>query len=131
MRTELEAKLFEKYPDLFMEKDLPMDQTCMCWGIEVGDGWYDILDRLCEKIEGVFQEEPNLRGTFRAVQVKEKYGGLRFYTNYHHDKISEFIREAEIEADKTCEVCGAPGKPNDMGWISVMCDICREKKYPV
>jgi hypothetical protein len=125
MKPELEAKLFEKYPDIFVEKDLPMNQTCMCWGIECGDGWYDLLDRLCEKIESVFKEEPDLRGELRAVQVKEKYGGLRFYMNYCHDKVEEFIREAEDESERTCEACGSPGEIGGMGWISCLCDECR------
>jgi len=34
MKLELQNKLFEKYPNIFKNKDLPMNQTCMCWGNE-------------------------------------------------------------------------------------------------
>ena len=51
MNKENQDKLFEKYPKIFRQKDLSMDQTCMCWGIECGDGWYPILDALCAEIQ--------------------------------------------------------------------------------
>ena len=34
MKAELQNKLFEKYPKIFGQKDLPMTQTAMCWGID-------------------------------------------------------------------------------------------------
>jgi hypothetical protein len=51
MDSILQEKLFAKYPKIFGEKDLPMTQTCMCWGIETDNGWYNILDRLCSNIQ--------------------------------------------------------------------------------
>ena len=51
MRKELEDKLFNKYPEIFKQKDLPARETCMCWGITCGDGWYDIIDNLCKLIK--------------------------------------------------------------------------------
>jgi len=38
-----EQEIFAKYPEIFKEKDLPMEQTCMCWGLEVPDSWLPIL----------------------------------------------------------------------------------------
>lgn len=35
MNIELQEKLFEKYPKIFRQKDLSMNETCMCWGIEL------------------------------------------------------------------------------------------------
>ena len=51
MKAELQKQLYEKYPKIFRQKDLPMNQTCMCWGIEVGEGWYNIIDTLCGLIQ--------------------------------------------------------------------------------
>ena len=51
MKKEFEDKLFEKYPKIFRQKDLPKTATCMCWGIATGDGWYDLIDTLCHKIQ--------------------------------------------------------------------------------
>lgn len=127
MREELEDKLFDKYPDIFADRHLPMTQTCMCWGIDCGDGWYDLIDRLCAKIQKIIDDDPALKGVYKAVQVKEKWGGLRFYMNYHHDEAEKYIGEAEEESEKTCEVCGKSGTLNDEGWISCLCDKCRNK----
>jgi hypothetical protein len=51
MRDELDKALCEKYPKIFRDRHAPMSQTCMCWGIAVGDGWYNIIDRLCALIQ--------------------------------------------------------------------------------
>jgi hypothetical protein len=58
-----------------------------------------------------------------AVQVKEKFGGLRFYvqaaTNTHHS----YISFAESMSYRTCEECGNPGKTYTDGWHMTLCDI--------
>lgn len=60
MKAELQNKLFEKYPKIFAQKDLPATQTAMCWGITCGDGWYDIIDTLCETIQNRIDEPEKL-----------------------------------------------------------------------
>jgi hypothetical protein len=90
MKPELQKKLYDKHPLIFADKDLPMDRTCMCWGIECGDGWYDILDALCDELENIHQ---NYGLITKATQVKEKFGTLRFYTRCHYD--DEMVEERE------------------------------------
>ena len=51
MREELDKLLCEKYPYMFKERNLPMSQTCMCWGFAHGDGWFNIINALCSNIE--------------------------------------------------------------------------------
>jgi len=70
MKQELQDKLFTDFPGLFYEKDLPATQTCMCWGLDCGDGWYDLIYKACLELQ---------HHTIRFSQVKEKYGGLRLY----------------------------------------------------
>lgn len=53
MKRELEEELYKKYPKIFAQKEMPMTETAMCWGIACGDGWYDILDILCEEIQSI------------------------------------------------------------------------------
>lgn len=61
-----------------------------------------------------------------CTQAKEKFGGLRFYMGGATDSmIEEFIRQAEEQAEKTCEECGKPGKIAGTGWISTKCYDCR------
>lgn len=65
-----------------------------------------------------------------AVQVKEKFGGLRFYVNFSTPRIEELIREAEEKADRTCETCGNPGKRKNTNtnWVLTICPECEAKR---
>lgn len=95
----------------------------MPFGFEHGDGWFDIVWRLCERLEpfvAQFERETGLK--FEVIQVKEKYGGLRFCTNYWEEAVSSAIAEAEAESLTTCEECGKPGKPSRGGWIETRCE---------
>jgi len=80
MKQNLQNKLYKFFPKIFVQKDLPKEQTCMCWGIECPDEWYDPLYNLCETIQEYvdFYQKPQIQ----AVQVKSKFGKLCFYTNY-------------------------------------------------
>ena len=51
MNQELQKKLFEKYPEIFVQKDYTIQQSAMPFGIECGDGWYNIIDTLCWHIQ--------------------------------------------------------------------------------
>lgn len=78
MNKENTKKLLEKYPKIFAQHKLDPSQTCMCWLFECDDGWYDLLNMLCSHIQ--FDIEKNGYPELEAVQVKEKFGTLRFYT---------------------------------------------------
>lgn len=54
-------------------------------------------------------------------QVKEKFGALRFYYYGGDDAVHNYVSMAEAMSYVTCEECGAPGKVNRDGWISVRC----------
>lgn len=60
----------------------------------------------------------------RAAQVKEKFGGLRFYMTSGDDEIYQAISEAETLSHYTCEECGNHGKKRDLAWIRTLCDNC-------
>ncbi len=104
-----------------------MTQTCMCWGFDCGDGWFDILDELCKKITARCEEMGYT--DVRVSQVKEKWGTLRFYMNHADDEIYKYIDEAEAKSENTCEKCGAPGTCalTTNGWYGVRCDKCSKK----
>lgn len=99
MRLELQEKLFNDFPDLYCERHLPMDQTCMCWGFECPDEWYDILYHLSQSLTDLNKERSPDRQV-RAVQVKEKFNGLRFYINGGNEEVYQLIRKAEEEVDE-------------------------------
>jgi len=103
----------------------------MCWGIACGDGWYNILDTLCCQIQNHLKynlkkdADPELVNV-EAVQVKEKYGGLRFYYSGGDEHISGLVRMAEGLSMRTCEECGSPGDQNKVGWVRTLCKSCRD-----
>ena len=70
----------ERFPILFQDSKKPMNQTCMCWGIECPIGWWHILEQLCTVLEYYNIEFSKNHGiAIIADQVKEKFGTLRFY----------------------------------------------------
>ena len=207
---KFEAELVKKYPLLYRDMYGDCRNTCMSFGIDVGEGWWPIIEDLSAKLEPQLEEmkaevekTPNLKcemcwkpkrwhwfyaiiamatcffknlkrwpkcakqqlkrnlkwrgadyteyhpsiflGVFRlprwhrpcrrfrlplhcAAQVKEKFGGLRFYMTLYNEDLERDIAEAEKLASKTCESCGAPGKSRNGGWIKTLCDTCDRKK---
>lgn len=132
MRQELDELLCAKYPKIFVNRHGDMKETAMCWGFECGDGWFNIINQLCANIQHHIdwkqeQKEKYNRGEgcsqVVAVQVKEKFGSLRFYTDGGNDTIYGMIRMAESMSAVTCEECGAPGKLRGRGWMYTACDV--------
>lgn len=131
--------LINKYPKIF--KKLPY--------LECGPGWETLLNCLCDDIENHMKHieyritNPDSSGNIYykdsincqeqldaiyAVQVKEKFGGLRFYMNGTDDYISGAIAMAESISNHICQVCGAPGKNKPVGsWYTTLCDLHRQE----
>jgi len=87
----------------------------------VGDGWLPILKKLIEDlIELGWNKE--------ILDIKEKFGGLRFYIHEGTDEIYNKIIKAEQESYKTCENCGQPGQIRNNGWYKTLCDNCNKTK---
>lgn len=122
MKQEYDEALCRKYPKLFKLRHCDPGEAPMCFGFECGDGWFPLIDRLAAKITALDEKrEPTV-----AVQVKQKFGGLRFYIDCGYDDVQAVIDEAEKESYKTCEACGKPGEPNSTGWIMTLCPECRK-----
>ena len=82
MKKELQEKLYNQFPKLFAQKDLDMKQTCMCWGIETPDEWFDVILKACELIQSRIDSNQGLSDNYPQIQftqVKEKWGGLCMY----------------------------------------------------
>ena len=117
-------ELVKKYPDVFkqMESSLPMPYYL--FGFSIGDGWYDIIERLAAKINFELKGDSALNDLFYVTQIKEKFGGLRFYVTGATQPIWDAINEAENDSFATCELCGEKGKRRGDGWFVVRCDDC-------
>lgn len=55
-------------------------------------------------------------------QIKEKFGGLRFYYHGGDEHIAGMVTMAESWAHRTCETCGNKGTQRSGGWIRTLCD---------
>ena len=146
MQVELQAELVRRYSKFFrqpgkrlldpeviselghrlVDDRAPFDER----GIECGDGWFDLVDRLsraCEneidtlKAQGVPKE-----GWPRIAQIKEKFGGLRFYVRgqLSEELRAQILQAENIESLRTCERCGAPSKLREGRWRRTYCDNC-------
>jgi len=123
MNEELEQELFDKYPKIFQDKDESPQVTAMCWGIECGDGWYNLIDTLCDAIQSYI--DWNDKEQVIAEQVKQKYGSLRFYIRGGDMHVHGMISFAEKMSTKICEECGTMENVSQTkGWIKTICAEC-------
>jgi hypothetical protein len=99
----------------------------MCWGFECGDGWFDLIKRLSERLKEISERTGD---DIQAEQVKEKYGTLRFYINGGDEEAYKTIDKAERESEHTCELCGnnAGRLTEQFGWWRVLCQKCETKR---
>ena len=131
MKQELDKLLCERYPKMMVNRNLPMQETCMCWGFECGDGWFNILDQLMGNIQHHIDWKNKKEEVVAQVtldQVKEKFGTLRFYYTGGDDVIDGMVRMAESMSGVTCEECSAPAKTHGPGWIRTICEPCEEAR---
>lgn len=139
MKQELELELVKKYPGILKDYRGDKMETCMAWGMECGDGWYDILDDLMHKVQylcGLFSTEGK-KVEVVAAQIKEKFGTLCFYFDQRggDDIQASIIRcvvsSAERASGHVCELCGKRGSLCTSGfWYTTLCyDCAREKGF--
>lgn len=135
MTPENDTLLCEKYPEIFKNRFGSPRETPMSFGFECGDGWFEIIDRLCFLLQQEFKSvsykmSEEEKEDFQPVadQVKEKYGGLRFYITGGNERMQGMIQMAESMSFVTCEDCGAPGKKRTGGWIYTRCDSCWKQR---
>jgi hypothetical protein len=131
MKQELDALLCEKYPKMMVNRNKDMKETCMCWGFECGDGWYNILNQLMGNIQHHIDWKNRTEEVVPQVtldQVKEKFGTLRFYYTGGDDYIRGMVTMAEAMSGVTCEGCGNPGERHGGGWVRTLCTACEEQR---
>jgi hypothetical protein len=87
----------------------PSDHRGRPFSLWCDDGWLDIISSACHAIERRLARVGKSE-ELKFAQIKEKFGGLRIYTDgYSDDFIEGAIEMAENLSYKTCEITGKPG----------------------
>lgn len=87
----------------------------------VGPGWAGLIDN-------VFDAKPL---DVRITQVKEKYAGLRIYTDRKDKEFDDLLFDAQNESLTICEECGKPGLVREGGWWTTLCDEHSQGRPPM
>jgi len=119
---EFAKRLETSYPKMFKEP---------YGGFAIGTGWWPIIETLCHQIHHHVEWKQNQLEKYQrgegcpevvVKQIKEKFGGLRFYYDGGDDTVDGMVRMAESWAARTCEECGYPGTTRSGGWVRTLCD---------
>lgn len=114
-------KLIQEFPAVFQNLDNSSEYSLPI-------GWYNILYNLCEELTPILIEERSKiaedseQPLFSVLQIKEKFGGLRFYYMMNtenrelYNKIQRLIDIAEDKSYDTCQITGKPGTLCKKGW---------------
>lgn len=94
---------------------------------DIGKGWMPLVSDLVDALVDTGKD-------FEIVQIKEKFGMLRFYANYKriYDgrcQISNIVQAYENGSTFICENCGSYGRPRRKGWIKTLCHTCTKVVY--
>ena len=130
--------LFKKYPKLFPTKERKnLQVSLMGFGFMCNDGWFDLINALSRHIQdhvdykNKTNKEKGIKEVFQPTvqEVKEKFGGLRYYISPGDDVIFGLTWFSEELSFHICENCGNKGKQRVvMGWCYTLCDDCFKKK---
>lgn len=94
--------------------------------VECQAGWKNVLQPIFDYVE---QYNKNNKEKIEFLQIKEKFGGLRVYTNFITKELNDLIEKAEEDASETCEYCGTTDDVGTItsGWIKTICKKCVNK----
>jgi hypothetical protein len=105
MSPEKEQEVFRRWPDWFRTAgDIRL--SGMSDGFRCGDGWYDIIYQLFERLEPLVVKLDESRSLFEVTQVKQKFGELRFHANRRNDGIEAAINSAREPAVERARYVG-------------------------
>lgn len=105
---------------------------------EFGFGWDSLIETLAALIDAEIERDPKVATGYRTddgwdmppfhiTQMKEKFGGLRFYYEGGNIRIHGLAEMTEELSKGMCEVCGTIGDQcKNGGWVSTLCPECAD-----
>jgi hypothetical protein len=121
-----------------MEEEYPAMFVGAYGGFAVGKGWWPIIERLGRNIQSHIDwanRNDQVVPQVVVAQIKEKFGGLRFYYDGGDEYVRGLVQMAEEWASRSCETCGERGVQRSGGWIRTLCDkheaeyLAKNKKF--
>jgi hypothetical protein len=154
MDQKLDDKLCADFPEIFADRRGKHSKTAMCWGFECADGWEPLIRMICARIMSPIRrleydltqcgaEDTDMANTIQnklselrknipvAVQVKEKFGGLRFYVRGGDQRVHDIIAHGEAMSYYVCQDCGTmtTAQLYPFSWYSTLCDRHADERH--
>lgn len=131
-KREYNKQLIEQYPflmpyNIWTGKPIEDYDYEYTWLDDMPDGWRNAFGlQMCEELKQALLEEggERLLKEYKIVQIKEKFGYLRWYDSWTTNKVQDIIHKYEDISARTCIQCGKPATRITTGWISPYCDDC-------
>jgi hypothetical protein len=118
-RNRFSGEVVKDYDFSFTEMDSMPDG----WRIAFGD---ELLKELKEELVKF-----NFLDRYRITQIKEKYGGLRWYDSGSpkDSKIYDIVSKYESLSEERCLVCGSPEVFKNAEFWGPLCEKCYTETY--
>lgn len=126
MKNTALTELLNEYPNIFPK--IGQDMIPKLGSYMIPSGWVPLVKELCSKLE---QDHPDVH----CEQMKDKFGGLRFYVNVSWDEsrkdLYDLISNYEERSYSYCERCGTDKEIGSKmgGWLVTCCKSCFEKEW--
>lgn len=130
---EKNKALCEKYPFLIpydvwtgqLDKDWDYEYT---WLDDMPDGWRAAFgEQMCDEILAALNLlSENAKNEYRIIQIKEKFGELRWYSTWTSTELDNVIDKYSYISSRTCIKCGEPAEYISKGWICPWCRNCAD-----
>jgi hypothetical protein len=115
MTPERDKELCEKYPLIFADRGKSMMESCMYWGLAVGDGWYNIIDIACGTIQNHIDwsiKSHDITIKHNAMVTATRAGDLTLF-NKLNEKLDNRYRKETL--DRILFIGEEEGKPYGSG----------------
>ena len=138
-RVAYNKALLEKYPwltpyNIWIKEPLEDYNYERTWADDIPKGWRLAFgDQMIEELDQLLKKY-NLEDKYRIVQIKEKFGGLRWYddgfSKEGYEEYRDWLCKYEDLSFKTCINCGKPAIGFTRGYILPLCRDCmRDMPY--
>ena len=125
MKQELDKLLCERYPKMMVNRNKDMKETCMCWGFECGDGWFNILNQLMSQIQHHIDWKEKQRAgaiKYNEMAAQAKAGNFDLF-----EETMKALPNDEYKEKRLAEIVAGDFRPVPESIPQVTLDQVKEK----